>query len=113
MSCKYCDALKQGKRINLCQRSTYADDNSCKIFCNNDCSDCMKCNHTFVLAGYSNTEDVRVGIEYNINIEKNDGTEIIMNPFSEPIVFKYCPFCGEKLFEKEIKYDGYTYMTIE
>ncbi|MGL4573068.1 MAG: hypothetical protein ACRCVJ_18655 [Clostridium sp.] len=103
MSCKYCNAMKNGKTIKVNQRSTYADDNMCENICNDNCSN-KSCKQDFLIKGYECNNEVRVSLEWNCEI-KGCNKEINIQPFSESIKIKYCPFCGEQIsFSKDEKY---------
>lgn len=109
MSCKYCGAIKDRKRISINQRSTYAIDNMCENICNNDCSD-KECEQYFMIGGYENHDELRISLEWHCEI-KSCNKNTIIKPFSESIKLKYCPFCGEQLSTSEDT--NWTYTNLE
>jgi len=100
--CKFCDLLKNNGTLKWKERSTFADDNLCEIASGEDmytkCEGCNGCDKRgFELTSYASSGDVRVGVSY---FRKPHGVEV--SPFTEPIPFSFCPFCGEQV-SKNIK----------
>lgn len=106
--CKYCNALKTGKNIKWCQRSTYANDNICSFVCNDSCSHCV-CNSDFYICSYNHHNKIWVGIEYQQIINRSGSNVVEILPFSETIPFNYCPICGEQISKEITSEDEFTY----
>ena len=110
--CKFCDALKQEKKIKWEMRSTYADDNSCEAINGVSCSECNGCKMNFYLDSYVVDGNVFVSTEYEQVVGRYKDDPVVIRPFSESIQFNYCPICGNKISDKE--WDWFdTYIKVE
>ena len=98
--CRFCDLLKNGEELYWSERSTYAGDNLCKFVSSKDkyemCEGCNGCGYRgFKLTSYVLDGNTRIGVSY---FRKPHGIEV--SPFSEPIPFSFCPFCGNQVSKK-------------
>ena len=112
--CRFCDLLKHGGEMYWSERSTFANDNLCEFASQKDeysmCEGCNECDERgFKLTSYVLDGNTRVGVSY---FRQPHGVEV--SPFSEPIPFSFCPFCGERVSEKieEFRDDDFRYSII-
>lgn len=106
--CKFCDALTdKTKEIEWLVRSTYADDNICKVVNNQNCGMCDDCEMRFLLSRHEYKDDLYVGVEYSQVINKGNENQAIIRPFSETIQWNYCPICGKQLSKNIRESDEY------
>lgn len=100
--CDFCENMGMEKKLQF--RTTYADDNLCDVIRNKDgsynCTNCYGCideNNNFSISmKWSNYLDV----SYFRKMVMLNNDELIINPISEGIKIKYCPFCGKELVDK-------------
>ena len=96
--CQFCETLKdKTKDIKWRVRSTYAEDNICEYVNDEECSCCDGCISHFKLVNYEMEGNTRISIEFCQKLKDNQGNEVIIEPFSEPIQWNYCPICGEQI----------------
>lgn len=104
--CNFCD----GKiiEIKIPRRTSYAEDNVCEQLSPDEsktCYDCVGCNGCADQNNYFSINYIKdtvgdgniVDLSYYHKIRNT-----IIQPISARFEFKYCPFCGKKLTDREI-----------
>lgn len=97
--CKFCECIvNTNKEVLWNVRNRSAEDNSCEIIVDDNCSECGGCKEYFKLYSYGKYEE---NTFINIEHYKKVG-EVIIDSFSEGLHINYCPYCGKQL-SKDIK----------
>lgn len=101
--CTFCQALLNEKKIEWSERSIMVADNFCETVCNSNCDGCYGCDkRLFSLTPSIIDGNVYVSVDY---YRTAHGTTIY--PFSEPMPFSFCPFCGEQISKDVTEFNEY------
>lgn len=98
--CEFCKNHDKYTIYRVPLRSTYADDNLCEKIVDDNCGTCnCGCadeNYHFTL--YKSKNWIQLGFHRKL-------ADLIISPFSELLHINYCPWCGEKLSDKDKTFD--------
>lgn len=114
--CNFCKTLKNGGKIVISPRSTYADDNLYEILYENEKTVCSDISDFFI-DGYMYKGNTYMVLNYINQLDISDDDMLSIMPFSEGLHINYCPYCGEKVSENFLNFDEistcYPYTDVE